>query len=197
MIQEICRGRLETTYGIWEEIIYYDGKDEHIALVHGTIDGEHSVPCRVHSACISAHVFNSTECDCREQMELAQNIVQAHGCGVVVYLEQDGRGNGHVAKVASEALKRKGLTQSEAYERLGYTSDGRSFIRAAEILRELRVGSISLITNNPAKANDLRASNIIVNELIPAITEPMRKPGNGAIHSLKQDKLTQGHPIGS
>lgn len=197
MIREICRGRLETSFGIWDEIIYYDGKDEHIALVHGTIDGKHSIPCRVHSACISAHVFNSTECDCREQMALAQSIVQAHGCGVIVYLEQDGRGNGHVAKVASEALKRQGLTQSEAYERLGYTSDGRSFVRAAEILHELGVGSISLITNNPTKANDLRASNIAVSGIIPAMTDPMREPSNDAIHALKHDKLAQDHRLDS
>ena len=197
MIREICRGRLETAYGVWEEIIYYDGKEEHIALVHGDIHGKHDVPCRVHSACISAHVFNSTECDCREQMALAQCIMQGHGCGVVVYLEQDGRGNGHVAKVASEALKKQGLTQSEAYERLGYASDGRSFVRAAEILRELGVGSVALITNNPTKANDLRASDISVSGIISAVTEPMLEPDNEAMHALKRDKLAQSHRLES
>lgn len=197
MIREICRGHLETAYGAWNEIIYYDGKEEHIALVHGDIHGKNDVPCRVHSACISAHVFNSTECDCREQMALAQSIMQSHGFGVVVYLEQDGRGNGHVAKVASEVLKKQGLTQSEAYERLGYASDGRSFVRAAEILRELGVGSVSLITNNPTKANDLRASDITVSGIISAVTEPMLKPNNEALHALKQDKLEQSHHLES
>ena len=195
MIREICRGRLETTYGIWEEIIYYDGKDEHIALVHGEVNGAQSVPCRVHSACISAHVFNSTECDCREQMALAQNLVKAHGFGVIVYLEQDGRGNGHVAKVASESLKRQGLTQSAAYERLGYIPDGRNFTRAAEILRDLGVGSVSLITNNPAKASDLHAANVTVSGIIPAVTEPMREPSSYAMHALKNDKLAQDHSL--
>lgn len=195
MIKEMARSELITRFGVWREIVFYDGRDEHIALVYGDVAEKNDVVCRIHSSCISAHVFNSVECDCREQMELAQKIIKEAGCGLVIYLEQDGRGNGHVAKVASESLKKQGFSQSDAYQKLGYSKDSRSFTRAAEILDYLEIISIALITNNPKKIEDISSFGISVSKNISATTGPLLNPENEKIEELKKDKAALGHKV--
>ena len=192
MIIKMCDAVLLTKFGRFSEIIYYDGQSESVALVFGDVSGKLDVPCRIHSACLSAHVFNSIECDCREQMEYAQHLISENGYGLIVYLDQDGRGNGHVAKVVSEQLKSKGFSQSDAYEKMGYKADARDFIRAAEIITDLKISSIKLITNNPNKINDVTAFGVNVSGIIPAFVQP----SNEAIISLYEDKIVNhGHTI--
>ena len=97
---------LKTKFGDFREILYYDGQTESVAIVMGEIENEADVLCRVHSSCLTAHVFSSIECDCREQMEMSQAMIQAAGKGIVIYLDQEGKGNGHLALMASIPYKR-------------------------------------------------------------------------------------------
>lgn len=164
MIFRLTERDLQTKFGTFREILYYDGQKESIALVMGDIETEENVICRVHSACVSGHVFNSVECECQAEMETAQSAIQKAGKGVIIYLEQEGKGNGHLALMASIPYKKAGMKQAEAYEKAGFEKDARSFRPAAEILADLKVKSIVLLTDNPKKADDLRNWSIEVSE---------------------------------
>jgi len=153
---------LKTKFGDFREILYYDGQKESIALVMGNVETEEDVICRVHSACVSGHVFNSVECECQAEMEAAQDLIQKAGKGLIIYLEQEGKGNGHLALMASIPYKKAGMKQSEAYEKAGFEKDARIFRPAAEILADLKVRSIVLLTNNAGKADDLRKWSVNV-----------------------------------
>ncbi|HMS42131.1 MAG TPA: hypothetical protein PKE69_18000 [Pyrinomonadaceae bacterium] len=162
MIFKLTERDLKTKFGTFREILYYDGQKESIALVMGNVENETDVICRVHSACISGHVFNSIECECQAEMEVAQSAIQTAGKGLIIYLEQEGKGNGHLALMASIPYKKAGMKQSEAYEKAGFEKDARSFRPAAEILADLKVKSVVLLTNNAEKAEDLRRAAITV-----------------------------------
>jgi GTP cyclohydrolase II len=164
MIVRLAERDLKTKFGVFREILYYDGQTESIALVAGDVENTENVFCRIHSSCISAHVFSSVECECREEMATAQALIEREGRGVVIYLEQEGKGNGHLALMASIEHKKAGLKQSEAYEKVGFEADARSFRPAAEILADLKVKSVVLLTNNAEKAEDLRRASIIVSD---------------------------------
>jgi GTP cyclohydrolase II len=162
MIVRIADGTLKTRFGIFSQILYYDGQKETIALVMGDVAHREAVLCRVHSQCIHAHVFNSIECDCREQMAISQRLIQEAGNGVIVWLDQEGKNNGHMALLSSRRLKDEGFSQAEAYRKLGYSADARSYIRAAEVLHDLQVQSILLLTDNPKKAAELQRDGLSV-----------------------------------
>jgi GTP cyclohydrolase II len=162
MIVRLTEGSLKTSFGNFREILYYDGQKESIALVMGDVADAADVLCRVHSSCIRGHVFSSIECDCRQQFETSQALIEKAGCGVVIWFDQEGRGNGHMALLASINLKSEGVSQTQAYLDLGYEADARSYKRAAEILADLKVKSIVLLTNNPAKVKDLEKENISI-----------------------------------
>lgn len=172
MIIRLAEGPLQTRFGEFSEILYYDGQKEMIALVMGDVAGGENILCRVHSHCIAAHIFNSIQCDCREQMEMAQRLIQEAGRGLIIWLDQEGRNNGHLALLQSRKLKEEGLSQTAAYVRLGYAADARSYIRASEILRELRIQSITLMTNNPEKASQLRSDGLMVAGIQPLAINP-------------------------
>lgn len=160
----LAERELKTTFGIFIEILYYDGQAESIALVKGDAKRKENVLCRIHSACIGGHVFNSVECECAEEMIAAQSAIQNAGCGVIIYLDQEGKGNGHLALMMSIPYKKAGHSQGEAYKMAGFEADARSFRPAAEILAELGISSVVLLTNNPEKAEDLKRYAITVNE---------------------------------
>ena len=172
MVIRLAEGQLQTRFGEFTQILYYDGQKEIIALVMGEVTGRENILCRVHSHCISAHIFNSIECDCREQMEMAQRFIQQAGRGVIIWLDQEGRSNGHLALLLSRQLKEKGLSQTEAYKKLGYSADARSYVRASEILRELGVQSITLMTNNPEKVSQLRGDGLTISGIQPLADHP-------------------------
>jgi GTP cyclohydrolase II len=161
MIIRLAERPLRTKYGTYNENLYYDGKAESIAIVMGEVAGNQDVLCRIHSHCIGAHVFNSVECDCREQMEASQAIIEKEGKGVIIWLDQEGKGNGHLALMQSIPFKKE-FGQAEAYVRAGYKADARSYSSAAQILDDLGVRSIVMLANNPEKADDLRRSGIVV-----------------------------------
>ncbi|HEX8564849.1 MAG TPA: hypothetical protein VF648_04210 [Pyrinomonadaceae bacterium] len=176
MIVRLAERDLNTKFGNFREILYYDGQSESIALVMGEVEGQENVFCRIHSSCVSAHVFNSIECECREEMETSQALIEREGKGVIVYLDQEGKGNGHLALMASIEHKKSGLSQSEAYKKVGFEADARSFRPAAEILADLKIKSVVLLTNNTAKADDLRNWSIIVSG-----TKEIKTPAAGNV----------------
>jgi len=167
MTNRLAERRLRTRYGDFAEILYSDGDSESIALVMGDIAGGTDVLCRIHSACLGGHVFNSVECECAAEMAAAQTLIQNAGRGVIIYLDQEGRGNGHLALMKSIPFKLTGLSQAEAYEKAGYSADARSYRPAAAILSDLGIVSIELLTENTAKADDLKSLGITVSNMRP------------------------------
>ncbi len=162
MIVKLAEGTIKTKFGTFTEHLFYDGQKESHALVMGNIEDEEEVLCRVHSLCIFGHHFNSIECDCREQMEISQQLIEKAGKGLVIWLNQEGKGNGHFALMKSIAHKNKGVAQAEAYEAVGFKKDARDFTVAAEILNELKVKSVRMLTNNPKKVATLTEHGIEV-----------------------------------
>ena len=167
MIEKLAEEDLQTRYGKFHEILYFDGKKESIAMIMGDITDGEDVLCRVHSSCLHGHVFNSVECDCREQMEISQQLIHREGRGIIIWLEQEGKGNGHFALLQSLKHKRNGMPQSKAYEAVGFKADARDFSAAAEILKDLKVRSIRMLTNNPTKIDTLEMHGINVTGTVP------------------------------
>jgi GTP cyclohydrolase II len=192
MIIRIAEGLLHTKFGTFLEILYYDGQQEMIAIVMGDIQGGEEILCRIHSHCLAAHVFNSIECDCREQMQVAQALIEQRGVGVIIWLDQEGRGNGHLALMRSRALQEQGISQTEAYVRLGYEADARRYSRAAEILHDLGVQSVRLMTNSPQKVAGLRAAGINVAGTQPLVLDPN---ANERLRRNYEDKIARGYRI--
>ena len=162
MINRLGERELRTKFGTFTEILYYDGQKESIALVTGDVANGQRVLCRVHSHCIGAHVFNSIECTCREEMEASQQLIQKAGQGVIIWLDQEGKGNGHLALIQSTPFKENGSSQANSYLKAGFEADGRRYHAAANILSDLKIRSIVLLANNPDKADDLRKASITV-----------------------------------
>ena len=158
----LAERELNTKYGIFREILYYDGQAESIAIVMGDVAGGSEVLCRIHSHCISAHIFNSVECTCREEMAAAQTIIQHEGRGVIIWLDQEGKGNGLLALIESIPYKLAGDSQAEAYQNAGFNADARSYRPAAEILANLNVISITLLSSSADKADSIREAGINV-----------------------------------
>jgi GTP cyclohydrolase II len=192
MIIRLAEAPLHTRFGAFLEILYYDGQQESIAIVMGDVRQQDNVLCRLHSHCVSAHLFNSIDCDCREQMELAQAMIEQHGAGVIIWLDQEGRGNGHLALLRSRALQAQGLSQTEAYVQLGYAADARQYTSAAAILQELGVKSVVLMTNSPRKTGSLQAAGITIAGTRPLILEA---EASDRLRSFYEDKIAQGHRI--
>lgn len=162
MIVKLAEGNLKTKYGVFQEALYYDGQKEAIAFFMGDLKDAESVLCRVHSSCIFGHYFNSIECDCQEQMDISQQLIQKEGRGIIILLDQEGKGNGHFALLNSVRYKRQGVQQADAYEAVGFKKDARDFSSAAKILKDLGVKSIMMLTNNSKKVETLRQFGIEV-----------------------------------
>lgn len=192
MIHLLAKGNLNTKFGEFTEYLFYDGQSESIALVKGDVANADDVLVRIHSHCLPAHVFNSIECDCREQLAMAQQKIAQEGRGVIVWLDQAGKGNGHMAELLSAQYRTEGVPQTEAYVRLGYQKDARSFVRAAEIIKYLGVASVQLMTNNPDKLNALTECGVNVSGSI----EIFISPDNPDLYKTYLDKMNnQNHSI--
>lgn len=155
---------IRTEFGAFR-FIGFVGEDgaEQLALVAGDVAGRSDVLCRVHSECLTGEVFRSRRCDCRAQLELAMQLVQQAGRGVIIYLRQEGRGIGLHSKLQAYALQdERGLDTLDANLELGFEGDLRSYADAACILQELDVNSIVLMTNNPDKEAQLKKLGVVV-----------------------------------
>jgi GTP cyclohydrolase II len=141
--------------------------NEHLALVKGDVAALESVPVRVHSECLTSEVFGSLKCDCREQLEAAQGAIAKRGAGIILYLRQEGRGIGLANKIRAYALQAQGADTVDANRLLHLPVDARQYDVAAGMLRQLKVSSIELMTNNPLKSSALEALGIRVTQRIP------------------------------
>lgn len=162
MIVKLTEGNLKTKYGVFKEALFYDGQKESIALYMGDLNGGSEILCRVHSSCIFGHYFNSIECDCQEQLDISQQLIQKQGKGLIILLDQEGKGNGHFALLNSVKYKRQGVNQAEAYEAAGFKKEARDFSAAGKILKSLGVQSIIMLTNNPLKVNTIQDQGVKV-----------------------------------
>ncbi|BAU42138.1 GTP cyclohydrolase II RibA [Leptolyngbya sp. O-77] len=192
MLVRLQEGYLKTKFGTFLEVLYYDGQKESVALVMGDISNSENVLCRIHSSCLSAHVFNSIECDCREQMEMAQFLIEQEGRGIIIWLEQEGRNNGHLALLSTSKLRANGMSSTEAYLSLGFKEDARDYRCAVEILQDLKVASVTLLTNSPQKIDSLRNSGINV---AGSKRIAIDASNNEELEKTYKDKIMRGHLI--
>jgi GTP cyclohydrolase II len=165
-----------------------DGHDYGV-VVRGDVDGQEDVPVRLHSECFTGDVMGSLKCDCRDQLEAALAYCGAAERGVIVYLPQEGRGIGLANKIRAYALQDQGLDTVEANLALGFPDDLRRYDVAAEIIRQLGVRSLRLLTNNPSKVAGLRRAGMNVLGHLPLRAEP--NPHNVAYLATKRAK--SGH----
>ncbi len=164
----------------------------HLALVHGDVQGGDPVLVRVHSECLTGDVFHSKRCDCGDQLHRAMEAVTAAGRGVIVYLRQEGRGIGLANKLRAYELQEKGLDTVEANLQLGFAADQREYGVGAQILADLGVQRLRLLTNNPRKFVALSGFGLEVVERVPLEVEP--HDGNAGYLRTKREKL--GHMLG-
>ncbi len=160
--------RIPTKYGEFQLCAYTNSEDDkdHLALFLGNIDNAENVLTRVHSECFTGDVLGSLRCDCGEQLDFAMQKVAEEGCGVIVYMRQEGRGIGLSKKIEAYNLQDAGHDTVDANILLGHEADEREYSLAALILKELNVKSIRLLTNNPTKVESLEAEGIVVKERV-------------------------------
>jgi 3,4-dihydroxy 2-butanone 4-phosphate synthase / GTP cyclohydrolase II len=191
LVHREASATIPTRHGDWQIIAYRNDMDghEHVALVKGDVATAEEVLVRMHSECLTGDVFHSLRCDCGEQLDAAMRMITQAGAGVIVYLRQEGRGIGLVHKLKAYALQDGGLDTVQANEALGFRPDLRDYGIGAQILIDLGLTSIRILTNNPKKIVGLEGYGLRVLEQIPIRAEP--NPHNVRYLSAKRDKL--GH----
>jgi 3,4-dihydroxy 2-butanone 4-phosphate synthase/GTP cyclohydrolase II len=193
LVQRLVSTALPTRYGDFQILLYRSETDnkEHVALVKGEIRPEVPTLVRVHSECLTGDLFGSLRCDCHDQLFAAIRMVEKAASGVVLYMRQEGRGIGLLNKLKAYRLQDEGLDTVEANEKLGFRADLRDYGIGAQILRDLGVGKMRLLTNNPKKVVGLHGYGLEIVERIPLETDP--NSVNERYLRTKRDKL--GHLI--
>lgn len=166
----VC-ARVPTGVGEFQLCLYTNNRDEkeHLAILNGDVAGKENVLVRIHSECFTGDVLGSRRCDCGEQLQRSLEIIALEGCGVVIYLRQEGRGIGLAEKLRAYNLQDSGLDTVEANLALGHPVDDRDYAMAAAILKDLGVQSVRMITNNPSKISEMEDRGIVVKERIAQI----------------------------
>jgi 3,4-dihydroxy 2-butanone 4-phosphate synthase / GTP cyclohydrolase II len=194
LVRRVSRSSIEMETGVFEAIAYRSEVDpyEHIALVRGEVAGDQPILVRVHSQCLTGDVFGSLRCDCGDQLREASLRIHRADAGVLVYLRQEGRGIGLGNKIRAYALQDRGRDTVQANLELGFEEDLREYGIAAQILRDLGVRRVRLLTNNPRKISGLQDYGVEVEERLPL--EPPAHDGNIEYLRTKKEKL--GHLLG-
>jgi len=195
LVRRAAESTLPTAYaGDFRAIVYENGIDhvDHMALVKGEIHADLDVLVRVHSECLTGDAFGSQRCDCGEQLQAAMKMIDAEGCGVLLYMRQEGRGIGLKNKIRAYGLQDKeGLDTVQANERLGFPPDMRDYGVGAQILADLGVRKLRLITNNPGKRAGIEGYGLTIVDRVPLEIQPNEK--NLEYLRTKKEKL--GHVL--
>ena len=195
MVERVAETRLPTRYGEFQAVgyrSYYDQK-EHIALTIGEWEPGEAVLVRIHSECLTGDVFGSMRCDCGEQLELALQTLAKEGTGALLYMRQEGRGIGLHNKIKAYSLQDDGLDTIEANNALGFEADMRQYEASAQILLDLGVSRLRLLTNNPSKMVGLSGFGLEVQDRVP-----LEVPANDVNRKyLITKKLRMGHLLGT
>lgn len=195
LVHRVADARLPTGYGTWRIVGYRNDVDpsEHIALIYGELGDGEDVLARMHSKCLTGDVFHSLRCDCGWQLDKAMEMIANEGRGVIVYLDQEGRGIGLLNKLKAYELQDRGADTVEANEQLGFKPDLRNYGIGAQILLDLGLRSIRPITNNPRKMVGLEGYGLRLGERVP-IVQPAHDENAGYMRT-KREKL--GHLLAS
>jgi 3,4-dihydroxy 2-butanone 4-phosphate synthase/GTP cyclohydrolase II len=193
LVERTAVVRLPTVYGDFQAVAYREtltGRP-HVALVKGDVAGGENVLVRVHSECLTGDVFHSLRCDCGEQLDLALRRIAAEERGVLLYLAQEGRGIGLLGKLRAYELQESGLDTVEANLELGFPIDARDYAIGSQILADLGLSTIRVLTNNPRKLSGIAGFGLTVVEQLPIEVEP--GPENARYLAAKREKL--GHRL--
>jgi 3,4-dihydroxy 2-butanone 4-phosphate synthase/GTP cyclohydrolase II len=193
LVERVVTTRLPTAFGEFDVVGYRSFVDDkhHVAMVKGEVDGQPDVLVRVHSECLTGDVFHSLRCDCGEQLESAMAMIEREGRGVLLYLAQEGRGIGLLNKLRAYNLQDKGLDTVDANLELGLPVDLRDYGIGAQILSDLGLSSIRILTNNPKKIRGLEGYGLSVTAQLPIVHAP--NPHNEAYLRAKRERL--GHSL--
>ncbi len=191
LIQRIISVEMPTKYGDFDLIAFQqkDTGQEHLALIKGEWKKDEPVLVRVHSSCVTGDIFHSMRCDCGDQLQKAMEMIEAEGKGVVIYINQEGRGIGLINKLKAYKLQEQGLDTVDANVQLGFKPDERDYGVGAQILREIGVHKMRLMTNNPTKRAGLIGYGLEIVENVPIKVNP--NPHNKKYIETKQTRM--GH----
>jgi 3,4-dihydroxy 2-butanone 4-phosphate synthase/GTP cyclohydrolase II len=195
LVHREAEATIPTPFGEWRMIAYHNDVDqfEHVAVVKGEIEGVDDVLVRMHSECLTGDVFHSLRCDCGEQLDAAMRKINEEGRGAIVYLRQEGRGIGLVNKLRAYNLQDEGMDTVEANEKLGFRPDLRDYGIGAQILLDLGLSKIRILTNNPKKIVGIDGYGLSVTEQVPLGVKP--NPHNFGYLRAKRDKMGHLYPV--